>query len=142
MTPEQIYLVQTSWRRVFPHAIKIGQEFYDHLFEIDHELRPLFKRPMHRQVKKLFSTLNLIVKGLNDLESLIPVVQHMAIMHTSYGVRDSDYNKVGAALLWSLEKNLGKDFNEPTKNAWIAAYTTLSTVMKAAANEAYNNQTH
>lgn len=141
MTPEQINLVQKSWRKAFPCAIKVGESFYNRLFEIDPELKPLFKKPMHRQIKKLFSTLNLIVKGLNDLEAFIPIINHLAVMHIGYGVRESDYAKVGAALLWSLEKNLGEDFTAPTKDAWITAYTILSSAMIRAANEAIHNST-
>lgn len=141
MTPEQILLVQKSWRKAYPCAIKIGESFYNRLFELDPELRPLFKKPMHRQIKKLFSTLNLIVKGLNDLKAFTPVVEHLAVIHIGYGVRESDYAKVGAALLWSFEKNLGQDFTEPTKEAWITAYTTLSSAMINAAHEAINKTT-
>ena len=40
---------------------------------------------------------------------------------------------VATLFLWTLEKGLGDAFTPPVKDAWIAAYTVLSTTMKEAA---------
>lgn len=138
MTPEQISLVHTSWRNLFPHAVKFTKTFYDRLFEIDPELKFLFEKPMHQQLQKLFSALGLIVKELDNLDALTPVVRQLAVDYVKYGVKEKDYDSIGVALLWSLRQNLGEDFTKATKEAWIIAFTTLSSTMKTTAREAAN----
>lgn len=139
MTPEQIYLVQSSWQHVFAHATKFTKLFFKQLFEIDPDLESQLKPHLHQQFKKLFSMVNLILKSLKDLDSLMPVIQSHAIKHVDYGVQDKDYDTVGKALLLTLEQHLGEDFNESTKEAWSTAYTELASVMKTAADEALND---
>ena len=51
MTPEQIDLVQSSWAKVAPIADQAADIFYDRLFEIAPEARPLFAEDMTKQKK-------------------------------------------------------------------------------------------
>jgi len=59
----------------------------------------------------------------------------MGADHAGFGVKDRDYNVVGAALLWTLEKGLGEAFTDEVKNAWGAVYEVLASVMKEGAAE-------
>jgi hemoglobin-like flavoprotein len=76
------------------------------------------------------------VKGLDRLEQLVPVVQDLGRRHGAYGVQESHYETVGAALLWTLEAGLGKAFTPEVKDAWAAVYGLLATTMKNAARDA------
>ncbi len=136
MTPEQIELVQTTWAKVAPSADQVAVLFYDRLFEIAPEVKPLFKSDMTEQGQKLMQMLAVAVNGLPQLESIVPAVQEMGVRHTDYGVADSHYDSVGAALLWTLEQGLGDAFTPEVKEAWAVTYTTLATVMKEAAASA------
>ena len=49
-----------------------------------------------------------------------------------YGVTAAHYVPVGAALLWTLEKGLGRDFTPEVKAAWTETYTALAGVMTNA----------
>ena len=53
--------------------------------------------------------------------------------HVGYGVADEHYDTVGAALLWTLEKGLGRAFTPEVKDAWATVYGVLATTMKNAA---------
>ena len=44
------------------------------------------------------------VNGLDNLEQLVPTVRELGARHAAYGVEDSHYETVGAALLWTLER--------------------------------------
>ena len=44
-----------------------------------------------------------------------------------YGVRDSHYDTVGRALLWTLEQGLGDAFTPDVKAAWTVVYGVLAT---------------
>jgi hemoglobin-like flavoprotein len=135
MTPQQIQLVQNSFSLVQPIADTAATIFYDRLFVLDPSLRPMFKGDMKEQRKKLMAAITLVVTGLNNLGSIINAVEHLGRTHVRYGVKDSHYDTVGAALIWTLGQGLGDAFTPDIKTSWIAAYNILATTMKAAANE-------
>ena len=136
MTPEQAELVKSSWAKVVPIADKAAELFYGKLFELDPDLKPLFKGSMEEQGKKLMKMINTAVNGLDRLDEIVPAVQQLGARHVGYGVKDADYDTVGAALLWTLEAGLGDAFTEDTKAAWTAVYGVLADTMKAAAAKA------
>ncbi len=129
VTEAQKELVQSSWSKVEPIAADAAKLFYAKLFELDPEVKPLFKTDLTAQGAKLMKTLSLAVNGLNNLERLVPVVQDLGKRHKDYGVLPKHYETVAAALLDTLEKGLGDDFTPETKDAWVAVYTVLSTTM-------------
>ena len=108
MNNDQINLVQTSFAKVVPISETAAELFYGRLFEIAPEVRPLFKGDMKDRGKKLMATLNVAVQSLTDLPKLVPVLEKLAIGHVPYGVKAEHYDKVGAALLWTLEQGLGE----------------------------------
>jgi len=135
MTPEQLILVQESWGKVIPVSDTAAQLFYGKLFELDPSLRELFKGDMAEQGKKLMTMINTAVNGLKRLESIVPAVQDLGRRHVDYGVKDEDYDTVGAALIWTLSQGLGDDFTDEVKDAWVTVYGILATTMKNAAAE-------
>jgi len=135
MTPEQVTLVKTSWAQVTPMADQAAGLFYDKLFELDPDLRPLFKGDMAEQGRKLMAMINTAVTGLDNLEAIVPAVQAMGVRHAGYGVQDGHYDTVGVALLWTLGQGLGEDFTPEVKHAWANAYGLLANTMKEAASQ-------
>ncbi len=133
MTPEQVTLVQTSWQKVVPIKEKAAELFYGKLFELDPALKPLFKGDMAEQGRKLMAMINTVVTKLDDLGDIVPAVQDLGKRHVGYGVKDSHYDTVAAALLWTLGAGLGDAFTDDVKGAWTEAYTILADAMKEAA---------
>jgi hemoglobin-like flavoprotein len=129
MTPEQIALVQNSFKQVTPIADQAAALFYRRLFELDPELKALFKGDMAEQGKKLMQMISVAVNGLTRLEEIVPAVQQLGKRHVGYGVTPAHYDTVGAALIWTLELGLGKSFTPQVKDAWVVAYTLLAGVM-------------
>ncbi|MFL5542728.1 MAG: globin family protein, partial [Longimicrobiaceae bacterium] len=107
--------------------------FYGRLFELDPSLRPMFRGDLEEQGKKLMQMITVVVRGLDRLDQLVPAVEALGRRHAGYGVRDSHFDTVAAALLWTLGQGLGDAFTAPVKAAWTEAYTLLATVMKRAA---------
>ena len=136
MNTQEKELVQSSFASVRPIAGTAADLFYARLFELDPSLRPLFKSDMAEQKKKLMQMLSAAVQGLDDLNSLVPVVKALGARHGGYGVKDEHYDTVAEALLWTLEKGLGAAFTPETKSAWITVYGILATTMKDAARSA------
>ena len=134
MSPDQTRIVQTTWKQVVPIADTAANLFYDRLFEIDPTARPLFKaETLPEQKRKLMTMLGTVVAGLSRPEDIIPAAQSLALRHAGHGVADSQYDSVGAALLWALEQGLGPAWTTEAQDAWTAAYTLLSGVMRQAA---------
>mgnify|MGYP000562859060 FL=1 len=133
MTPEKVALVQNSFAKVVPIAPQAAELFYGKLFELDPELKPLFKGDMTEQGAKLMKMIGTAVNGLTDLDAIVPAVQDLGKRHVGYGVVDSHYDTVGEALLWTLDQGLGPDFTDEVEAAWTEVYGLLAGVMKEAA---------
>jgi hemoglobin-like flavoprotein len=137
MTPEQVKSVQESFAKVAPIADQAAALFYNRLFEIAPEVKPLFRGDMTEQGRKLMKTLIIVVNGLDKLQTILPAASVLAKRHVSYGVKPSHYTPVGAALLWALQRGLGSDWTPELEGAWSSAYTTLANFM---IGEAYGRQ--
>ncbi|MBA4791039.1 MAG: hemin receptor [Rhizobiales bacterium] len=135
MLPSQVELIQSSFAKVAPISEAAAGLFYGRLFEIAPEVKPLFKGDMSEQGRKLMATLAVVVKGLSNLDAVVPAAQVLAKRHVAYGVTEAHYAPVGAALLWTLEQGLGDAFTPEVKAAWAEAYGLLASVMIAAAAE-------
>jgi hemoglobin-like flavoprotein len=133
MTPEDVDLVQTSFKKVVPIADTAADLFYDRLFAIAPEARALFPQDMKEQKKKLIAMLATAVDNLHQVNAIVPAVEELGKRHLTYGVTAQHYEPVGAALLWTLEQGLGDAFTPPLKAAWTEAYLTLAGVMQKAA---------
>lgn len=129
MTPEQKQLVKESWAKVLPIQEQAAELFYNRLFEQYPEVKPYFKGDMKEQGRKLMAMLNTAVSGLDNLENLIEPLKASGKAHKGYGVKAEDYDKVGAAFLWTLEQGLGDQFTPEVKDAWAATYTAVAEVM-------------
>jgi hemoglobin-like flavoprotein len=106
LTSGEIRLVQDSFVKVAPIAEQAAQLFYDRLFELDPKLTALFKGDMKQQGRTLMSMIAAAVKGLNNLEKLVPVVHALGRRHKGHNVKPGDYDTVARALLWTLEQGL------------------------------------
>jgi hemoglobin-like flavoprotein len=135
MTPKQIDLVQQTFADIKPIAPAAAELFYSRLFMLDPSLRKMFKGDMAKQGQMLMSVIGTSVNGLRNLEALSPVVRHLGSRHVGYGVKDEHYATVGSALLWTLQIGLKEKFTPEVREAWAAAYTLLSDVMKLGAME-------
>ncbi|KPJ97003.1 MAG: hemin receptor [Gammaproteobacteria bacterium SG8_15] len=136
MTPEQKDLVQTTFADVVPIADTAAKLFYGKLFELDPDLKSLFKGDMEEQGRKLMQIIATAVNGLDRLDEIVPVVEDLGKRHVGYGVKAKDYNTVGTALLWTLKQGLDSSFTPEVEEAWTVVYTLLADTMKNAAAKA------
>jgi hemoglobin-like flavoprotein len=137
MTKEEIILIKRTWklfREIDP--VIVGDTFYSKLFLDNPSVRKMFPKEMNQQYQKLIDMLSTVVGRLDHLEDLTGEIAAMAHRHVAYGVKPSQYQKVGEALLWTLKQGLGKDFTPEVEVAWTKCYTTLSDTMIAASSEA------
>jgi hemoglobin-like flavoprotein len=133
MTPDQIALVQESWKTVADLGDPAIEAFYDKLFEMAPAVRALFTDDLTEQRKKLRSTLAVAVAGLTKLDEIVPVVAALGEKHVAYGAQPAHYAVVGEALLATLASAFANQWNDDLQDAWAEAYALLASVMIDAA---------
>ena len=136
MNSTQVKLVQESFSKVVPISEAAAVIFYDRLFEVAPAVKAMFPSDMSQQRKKLMMMLAAVVKGLGNLDSILPTASALAKRHVDYGAKPEHYPVVGGALLWTLEKGLGEGWTADVADAWTTAYGTLSGYM---ISEAYGS---
>lgn len=138
MDAKTISLVQESWAKVVPIADDAMVIFYDKLMERNPSLKAIFpqdEEKMAGQRNKLRDMLVVAVRGLNDLNTLVPALQGLGRRHVAYGVEAKHYDDVGAALLGTLDVGLGEAFTPEVKAAWTEVYGVMAKTMIDAAEE-------
>jgi NAD(P)H-flavin reductase/hemoglobin-like flavoprotein len=128
-----------AMRANFAKAAAAGDEaplwFYSHLFLSHPETRQLFPVSMAHQRDRLFAALGEVVARVDDLDSLVPILQQLGRDHRKFGTVAAHYPAVGASLLATLE-HFDEDWNPQLAADWGAAYGLVAEVMIAAADEA------
>lgn len=132
LTPRQVALVQDSFETIYAASDTAAKLFYEHLFEIEPAIRPLFKQDLQEQCDKFVEMLHMIILNLGRLDAVTASVEGLGVRHTGYGASPVYYQKVGEALLWMLEQQLGADFTPEIQSAWVQVYATLSGKMLEA----------
>ena len=135
MTPEQARAITFSFGRVFPYKSKLSDCFYQELFEIAPEARPLFPSDMTGQKEKLANTLHMVVTQLNNLDTVLSAVRALGQRHKDYGAEPAHYEVVGIALITALHKVTPGGLNAEEEKAWIVAYHTIAGAMIEAAKD-------
>ncbi len=128
-----------AMRANFARAAATGDEaplyFYSHLFLSHPETRAMFPVSMAHQRDRLFAALGDVVARVDDLESLVPILQQLGRDHRKFGTLAAHYPAVGASLLATLE-HFDDEWTPELAKSWSEAYDVVATVMIEAAEEA------
>ena len=96
---------------------------------MDSGLRRLFTGGMTEQGSRFMQMLNTVVQEIDNLDELLPQVRELAERHVAYGVKDSDYDTVSGAFIWTLKAGLGDAFTLDVAEGWRTAYMALLDAM-------------
>jgi NAD(P)H-flavin reductase len=126
-------------RASFAKAAAAGDEaplyFYSHLFLSHPETRRLFPVSMAHQRDRLFNALGDVVRYVDDLDSLVPILQALGRDHRKFGTVAEHYPAVGASLLATLQ-HFDETWTADLAQDWTAAYQLVAQVMVEAAEAA------
>ena len=136
MDPRQVDLIRDSFVRVLLAPERAASLFYDRLFELEPDTRPLFRRDMADQGIRLVDALARIVTALTRFEEVRPELCRLAARHVGYGVQDYHYAVAGKALLHMVSELSDGALDPATRNAWLMAYAVVSDAMIDASREA------
>lgn len=129
MTPRETELIRESFAHLHRRKAETAQLFYDRLFAIAPETRPLFKTDSSAQGAKLMETFSVALATLNDREGLDILLRRLGRNHRSYGVEDRHYAKACEALIWTIKTSLGSGYTPEIEGAWQALYDHMARVM-------------
>ncbi|TQN42798.1 NAD(P)H-flavin reductase [Blastococcus colisei] len=128
-----------AMRANFAKAAATGDEaplyFYSHLFLSHPETRAMFPVSMAHQRDRFFTALGEVVTRVDDLDSLVPILQQLGRDHRKFGTLAAHYPAAGASLLATLE-HFDEEWSPELAKDWSEAYTLVAEVMIAAADEA------
>jgi hemoglobin-like flavoprotein len=127
---EEIKLIQYSFKTLTSKSKRVGEKFYDRLFESNPEISGLFKGDIKEQAGALMRMVKTVVEGLNNPQIIIPAIQDLGRRHNEYGVKPEQYKIFGECLISTIEKEMGNDFNTATKKAWEKLYSQLAEEMR------------
>ena len=133
LTTAQIALILDSFNHLQQNVEAASRLFYERLFEIAPEFRPMFRSDMAGQGMRFMSTLGVIIRLLDDPESLQPHLARLAEGHAAFGVKPEHFQPMGQALIQTMQETLGEDFSEDAAAAWEAAYAHMAGEMIALA---------
>lgn len=148
MTPAQLRILQRSFARIEPIADRFGTIFYERLFTIAPEMRPLFRTDIKAQQSKfmkvigevvqlhLRAMISLPVTAQTNGEATLPGAYWSGKLHAAYGVRMEDFESMKLALLWALEEVLGDELTPDVQSAWVAAYDVVARAMQSGMESA------
>jgi hemoglobin-like flavoprotein len=102
-----------------------ADRFYTELFNIDPELKKLFPADLSNQKHKLTGAIVSVVKNVEDLSAIEPILSALGKRHKDFGVTADMYDTVGVALILSLDLQ-----NDEEVTTWTEAYAVVSRVMQ------------
>lgn len=126
LSETEVALLRESFHRLRREEQEASERFYERLFEIAPEVRPLFRAEMSEQAMKFMSTLGVILDHLDDRAALEPYLDNLAKGHAAYGVKPEHFAPMGQALIDTMRETLGEAFPAGADAAWRKAYDELA----------------
>mmetsp|Transcript_44091 Transcript_44091/g.78057 ORF Transcript_44091/g.78057 Transcript_44091/m.78057 type:complete len:179 (+) Transcript_44091:90-626(+) len=144
LTESDLKLVEQTWAKAAGLGVEtVGVVLFKNIFQIAPEALQLFSfkdednlyesPKLKRHATKVVMTVNTAVSKLRELDTLVPVLQGLALKHVGYGVLPAHYDVVGQALIQTLAGGLGDEFTPDVKKAWLGVWKLIATTMIGAA---------
>ncbi|MGB0360572.1 MAG: globin domain-containing protein, partial [Endozoicomonas sp.] len=143
--PNTVEIIKSTVPLLEEHGNTITDVFYDRLFTNYPFLKNIFNMANQGkgdQSRALADAVLSYAKNIENIKSLLPVVQRIAHKHVSLGVQSSHYAIVGENLLAAIQQVLCLPDNHAALAAWREGYSMLSDVFIDIENDLYvaNNE--
>jgi NAD(P)H-flavin reductase/hemoglobin-like flavoprotein len=124
-----------SWAKVAAAGDDVPLYFYSHLFLSHPEVRSMFPIQMSGQRDKLVAALGAVVSNVDELDTVMPLLEQLGRDHRRFAVITEHYTAVGASLLATLKRFLGRYWTPDLADTWAQAYGLVAKVMVAASEQ-------
>lgn len=132
LSPHTITLVKSTVPALSTYGTDITKIMYAKLFE-DAHIRALFNHSNQgdsgSQVHALAGALLAYARNIDNLDTLVPVVERIAHKHIGYHILPEHYAYVARALLGAIAEVLGDKVNDEILAAWGDAYWFLANIL-------------
>lgn len=111
------------------HGLKITKTFYQTMFKNNPELKNVFNQTNQREGRQphaLSQTVYAAAKNIDNLEALIPAIQHIGHKHVSLNIKPEQYPIVGQNLLIAIKEVLQDAATDEIIEAWGKAYGEIA----------------
>ena len=108
---------------------ELAGAFYDRLFKVLPESRPLFKIDIDLQSQHLAAALAIIVRNLRLLDVLEEPLAELGVHHAHVGVHPEQYPIVCRAMVETLRDGSGPNWSPDLENDWTEALAAVSRIM-------------
>jgi len=133
LSADDLTLIRSTMAELKANAEPASTDFYDRLFTIAPDLRPMFSDDLAGQGMKFMSTLSVIVDSLDDETALSPKLTQLGQGHRAFGVGEAHYAPMRQALIETMRAHIGSSFTPEAEGAWGRAYDQMAERMLAAA---------
>lgn len=143
LTEKELQTVEQTWALAAGLGVEtVGVLLFKNIFEIAPEALQLFSfknesdlyesPALKRHATKVVMTVDTAVKNLRQLETLVPVLEGLALKHVGYGVLPPHYDVVGQALIKTLSAGLGEGFTKHVERSWLKVWKLIASTMIGA----------
>ena len=128
-----VSVLESSFNLLAPQIDQVVARFYEELFSRYPDVVPLFKNTDKRkQAQKLKAALNLVMKNLNNVDTLAKALSELGERHEKYGAVEEHYGAVANTLLDVMQEFAGEAWTQEVHDAWSHALGTIAEVMLKA----------
>ncbi|NIK12005.1 NO-inducible flavohemoprotein [Alkalibacillus almallahensis] len=140
LTEQQKDTIKATAPVLREHGTTITTRFYQLLFEKHPELLNIFNQANQKQGKQQRALANSIIASaehIDQLESIMPVVEQIAHKHRSLGIKPEHYPIVGENLLIAIKDVLGDAATDDIMQAWEDAYQVIADIFISVEADLY-----
>ena len=124
MTPEATALIKSSYADVAAKPRQLAARFYEELFSVAPNLRPLFPKDLTQLQGHFEAALALVVRNLDEMSALQEPLRDLGAQHVHWGARPEDYVTAREALVKAIGA-LSSSWNDALAAHWQSAVTAI-----------------
>ena len=129
-----VQLLRDHFETLRPQGDAMVERFYSILFTRRPEIQKMFgKVNMEEQRKKFFSTLDELIRHLEQPDKTMSDLLVLGNSHVDYGVTPDQYAPVCDALIEAMKQTAGPSWTAEIDQAWRNAYAAVAEIMKKGA---------
>jgi hemoglobin-like flavoprotein len=124
MTPEAVALIKASHAGVAAKPRHLAARFYEELFAVAPNLRPLFPSDLTGLQGHFEAALALVVRNLDEMSALREPLRDLGAQHVHWGARPEDYVAAREALVAAI-RGLSPAWDGALEGHWRDAVTAI-----------------
>ncbi len=131
----EIELIQDSFSLATKDKEALTRRFYHRLFTVAPQTKILFPDDLDKQRNMLTAVLAMIVKGLENTETLKPYLFLLGEIHAKKGVKAQYYHVFCEVFAETIVEFSGEQSNDRLEIAWAKAFGIVTLEMKRASDD-------